>query len=83
MVMFLLSFVWGSKSAEGGPNPLGHRHEEWICRLVECQAGPRYTRNPQVLLRGCCVPVIDGIFPPVYLPSGSTGKSYSVEFHLT
>ena len=37
MVMFLLSFVKGSKSAEGGknpladmdpggPNPLGHRH---------------------------------------------------------
>ena len=25
-MMFSLSFVGGSKSAEGGPNPLGHRH---------------------------------------------------------
>ena len=59
------------------------RHEEWICRLVECKAGPPSTRSHQVLLRGCCAPGIDGIFPPVHLPWGSTGTSYSVEFHLT
>lgn len=59
------------------------QHEEWICRLVESQARTRSTRSHQVLLRVCCVPVMDWFFPPIHLRSGSTGTSYNVELHLT
>ena len=32
---FFTQFCWGSKSAEGGPYPLGHRHDNGAIRIQE------------------------------------------------
>ena len=39
MVMFLLSFVKGSKSAEGGPNPLADMDREGPYALADLDRG--------------------------------------------
>ena len=48
MVMFLLSFDKGSKSAEGGPNPLGHRQHSSMSFFFSRH---RFYIGPSLLLK--------------------------------